>query len=339
MRFSCGCSHTHVRHFDHVLGTALEIQLQTSHKAAVQVADQAILKEIDRLEGVFSRFLPSSELNTLLNHSGQKQTLSSEMAWLLHTSQKFSDLTGNAYHPAADQLWQMWKQASNLNELPEYDFRLPASDLWSFHAEQDVTLHHQGTLNFNALAKGRIADLAAQKGHQVEGVQQTLVNLGGDLRHLGSHKVLVQIENPFSPFDQNQPVSAVFICNQGVATSGPSRRSFQVAGQQFNHIFDPRTGRPVQHLVSATVLAPDCATADVLSTAFSVLQPAESLALADTLPDIGCLLITREGEIFSNAFWDQHIPRTSSQPSLFSRLVRSWRGFRKTRPPSRIPKR
>jgi thiamine biosynthesis lipoprotein ApbE len=52
------------------------------------------------------------------------------------------------------------------------------------------------------------------------------------------------------------------------------------------------------------VIAPDCATADALSTAFSVLAPHESVVLADSLRDVGCLLVERDGSITTNATWD-----------------------------------
>jgi thiamine biosynthesis lipoprotein len=71
-----------------------------------------------------------------------------------------------------------------------------------------------------------------------------------------------------------------------------------------SHIVDPRTGQPTERIASASVFAPDCATADALSTAFSVLTPRESVALADSLPDVGCLLVERDGTITTNATWN-----------------------------------
>ena len=57
-----------------------------------------------------------------------------------------------------------------------------------------------------------------------------------------------------------------------MATSGNYRNYYTVDGRKYAHTIDPRTARPVQHsLLSATVMAPDCATADAFATAFMVL--------------------------------------------------------------------
>ncbi len=70
-----------------------------------------------------------------------------------------------------------------------------------------------------------------------------------------------------------------------------------------SHISDPRNGEPVAHIGSASVFARDCGTADALSTAFSVMEPGASVALADALPGTGCLLVTHDGTIIANATW------------------------------------
>ena len=60
--------------------------------------------------------------------------------------------------------------------------------------------------------------------------------------------------------------------NAALATSGNYRNYYEHNGRKYAHTIDPRTGRPVQHsLLSATVIAPDCATADAYATAFMVL--------------------------------------------------------------------
>ena len=69
------------------------------------------------------------------------------------------------------------------------------------------------------------------------------------------------------------PIQAVLnITECGMATSGNYRNFYYKDGRMFAHTIDPRTGYPVQHeLLSATVVANDCATADAFATAFMVL--------------------------------------------------------------------
>lgn len=62
------------------------------------------------------------------------------------------------------------------------------------------------------------------------------------------------------------------ITNKAMATSGNYRNFYYKGGKKFAHTIDPKTGYPVQHsLLSATVLANDCATADAYATAFMVM--------------------------------------------------------------------
>lgn len=69
-----------------------------------------------------------------------------------------------------------------------------------------------------------------------------------------------------------------------IATSGDYRNYFEKNGQRFSHEIDPKTGRPVtHHLVSITVLAPSCMTADGLSTGLDVMGPERGMALANLL--------------------------------------------------------
>jgi thiamine biosynthesis lipoprotein len=60
----------------------------------------------------------------------------------------------------------------------------------------------------------------------------------------------------------------------------------------------------VERVASASVFAPDCTTADALSTAFSVMDPQESVTLADSIPGVGCLLVERDGALIANAAWN-----------------------------------
>lgn len=145
-------------------------------------------------------------------------------------------------------------------------------------------------LTLNALAKGHIADRAAQAAMS-QGAEEVLLNLGGEIRHIGPRPVRVGVADPLAGADNAPPLARLLVCNQGVATSGRSQRGA--------HLFDPRTARPVTQMAQATVVAPDAATADVLATAFCVLEPMLSLALAEVF-GVGCLLVEADGRTHTN---------------------------------------
>ena len=160
-------------------------------------------------------------------------------------------------------------------------------------------------LDFNAIAKGRIVDRSALAA-AAAGAREVLLDIGGDIRHLGSSRQRVAVADPRDPADNAPPGAVITLSGEAVATSGGTYRGFRVAELWYSHVLDPRTGRPVRGTAAATVIAPDCATADVLATAFNVLAPHESLALADSLTGVGCLLHTSDGDVLSNATFDRH---------------------------------
>ena len=67
--------------------------------------------------------------------------------------------------------------------------------------------------------------------------------------------------------------------NLAVATSGDYARSLRIAGVSVNHIMDPRTARPVDHVRSATVVASTAQRADALATALCVMAPEDGLTM------------------------------------------------------------
>jgi thiamine biosynthesis lipoprotein len=82
-----------------------------------------------------------------------------------------------------------------------------------------------------------------------------------------------------------------------MATSGDYRNYFEYNLKKYSHILDPRTGYPIEPNVTlATVIAPDCMTADGLATALMVLRPQESIALVEQMEGIECLIVVRAND-------------------------------------------
>jgi len=277
-----------------VLGTSLELQVLASSRADARRAVQAALAEIDRLERVFSRYDRESELNRWLNDARLEP--SAELSDLLRRAEAWRTLTGNAFHPGSEALTLLWRRAERDGRLPsQVDVAQVLGHLRAPVWDETPGWRPEVPLNLNAFAKGFIVDRAAHEASAC-GALAVLVNLGGDLRHLGITDVPVDVMDPFAPYDNAAPLVRVSLHQQGLATSGGAFRGFQIGPDRFSHLLDPRTGYPVDQVVGATVLATTCADADVLATAFSVLSPAESLALSAQLPGVACLLVSQDGQ-------------------------------------------
>ena len=104
----------------------------------------------------------------------------------------------------------------------------------------------------------------------------------------------IGITNPFAVENSLSPEShqwVVNLTNNAIATSGNYRQYFTIEGQRFSHIIDPKTGYPAHQASSATVIAPSCMQADALATSFSVMNPEEALALAESLPEVEAMIV------------------------------------------------
>jgi thiamine biosynthesis lipoprotein len=135
-------------------------------------------------------------------------------------------------------------------------------------------------LDFNAIAQGYTVDVLAAF-LESKGIQNYLVELGGELRAKGNRQDgnhwTVGIEQP----DENDAAGRSINVSLGIkdksfATSGNYKRYYTEDGKKYAHILDPFTGYPAKNnLLSVTVVADNCMTADAYATAFMVmgLQP------------------------------------------------------------------
>lgn len=143
-------------------------------------------------------------------------------------------------------------------------------------------------LNLSAIAKGHGVDRVAM-ALEALGITNYLVEVGGEVRTRGDKSGVpwtVIIEGL-----RNEPYP---MKSEGsIATSGDYRINFEKDGKRYSHLIDPRTGRPVSHvLASASVFAPTCAEADAWATAMMILGPEDGMALAEKL-DLAVALIVR----------------------------------------------
>lgn len=140
-------------------------------------------------------------------------------------------------------------------------------------------------LDLSSIAKGFAVDEVV-RFLQGEGIANLLVEIGGELRGEGlkpdGTPWWIELERPRDARSAGRlPDTILALSGLSVATSGDERRYFDVAGRRYAHTLDPRTGAPVtHHLVSVTVAAEDCMSADAIATALTVLGPTDGPAFA-----------------------------------------------------------
>jgi thiamine biosynthesis lipoprotein len=152
-------------------------------------------------------------------------------------------------------------------------------------------------LDCSAIAKGygvdRVAHLLDKKG-----VEHYMVDIGGEVVVKGKNPRMktwrIGINKPIEDsLSINQELQTILeVSNVGMATSGNYRKFYYKDGKRYAHTIDPRIGTPVQHsILSATVIAKDCTTADAYATAFMVMGREEAQAFCEAHPELNAYFI------------------------------------------------
>ena len=163
-------------------------------------------------------------------------------------------------------------------------------------------------LDCSAIAKGYGTDMVARLLKE-RGVQNYMVEIGGEIvtKGVNAQRVPWKI-GVIKPDDDslsigNELQTILNVTDKAMATSGNYRRFYYKGGKRFAHTIDPKTGYPVQHnILSATVLADDCATADAYATSFMVMGMEGAKRVLERHPELMAYLIYDDGH-GKNAVW------------------------------------
>ena len=299
----------HTAHYENVLGTSLELKVLTVSPAASDKAERAVLNEISRLSSILSGYDPKSEFSRWMRTSNTPQQISPELFEVLGLFDAWRQRTDGALDASAEIITKLWKQAAVRGQVPSRDELSAAvsrvrQQHWRLDSANRTATHlSDAPLMLNSFTKSYIIRHAADVGMQAGPVDGIVVNIGGDMVIAGDVHEHVLISNPTDDAENAAPIDQVTITNRAVATSGNYRRGEQIGGHWYSHIVDPRTGQPAGAVLSATVIAPGATDAGALATAFNVLSPAESVALAARMTGVEYLIVTAAGERIASPGW------------------------------------
>jgi thiamine biosynthesis lipoprotein len=150
-------------------------------------------------------------------------------------------------------------------------------------------------LDLGSIGKGYSADQAMQilKGR---GIDRALVAASGDIAvgnpPPGQRGWKVGIAMLGSA--TNAVPRTVLLHNAGISTSGDTEQFIEINGVHYSHIVNPATGLGLTNRIQATVIGPDATTTDCLDTTLSLLGVKRGLELADSLPHIAALMVTKD---------------------------------------------
>ena len=262
-------------HTGFIFGTVYNVTYQSDHDL-----QQEIETELKKVDAEFSMFNDTSTVSRL--NRGEHPVLSSMFLDVYKLARQVSEKTGGAFDITVAPLVNAWGFGFRNEQMPDSRQVDSLRQLVGYQhlalKGQELLMNCPGMmLDFSAIAKGYGVDAVTQLLSRHD-VSNFMVEIGGEVTTRGvSPKRLPWRIGVTKPTDDSLQVSNEYqtvlnVTDRSMATSGNYRNFYYKGGRKYAHTIDPRTGYPVQHsLLSATVLASDCATADAYATSFMVM--------------------------------------------------------------------
>ena len=285
------------------LGTSFRITYEDEKRSDHY---DSIAKILDDLENSLSIYRENSLVSRI--NRNEEVVADSYFLAVFDRAREITELTGGAFDISASPLFDLWgwgaKQRATAVTQAMIDSlkQFVGSDKIRIENGRIVKTHPGVTLNANAIAKGFASDVVA-RFLQSRGIDNYLVEIGGEISVKGKNKTgkdwRVGIDSPFDgnmmPGENLQTV--LEISDEALATSGNYRRFYIENGQKYSHTVDPQTGYPAkQSILSATVIASDCMSADAFATAFMVMGLERTKTFLETHPELKVYLIYAEAD-------------------------------------------
>ena len=304
MFLATACQRQPVQQFSGAaLGTTFHISYLGDADPILPDQVDSLLRDINRTFSIFDTTSLISRVN-----AGEEEALNRDFLYVLRKAIEVSGKTGGAFDCTIQPLVELWgfgregqKQVVPRETIDSVR-QFVGSTKISIEGEHIVKGDPRIQLNFNAIAKGFAVDKVA--AHLLaRGYENFIVEIGGEIVAHGTKQGKpwkVGIQTPTSTADGAVESQRSFpLQNRAVATSGNYRNYFEKDGKRYTHILNPITGCPEEtNLLSVTVVAPDCTTADAYATAFMVLglEPALRIVNADKTLE-ACFIYDEQGKL------------------------------------------
>lgn len=302
-----------------LMGTLVEVTIMDGGSTGadgIESAVEAAYREIQRLEKLFSSYLPLSDVSRISANAGKGPVVvSPEVAAVTATAIRMAGLTSGAFDPTIGALGGVWSFSGEAKTVPEksaverlralVDYRAVIVDTEA----STVELERPGmAFNLGGIAKGYIVGRAVEV-LKARGVERAIIKAGGDMFAFNAtgaeaSPFIIGIQDPRDP---NRLLGEVHFFEGAVATSGDYERFFIKDGVRYHHILDPATGYPAKRSRSVTIAAEDPTLADALSTSVFVMGALEGMELIEALDGVEGLIVDSEGGIFTSSGFEGRV--------------------------------
>ena len=279
-----------------IFGTVYNITYQ--HDSTLKADIEA---ELRRFDGSLSPFNDTSVITRV--NRGEEVAADSLFRNVFRRSMQISAETDGAFDITVAPLVNAWGFGFRKGQFPDSTAvdslrRLVGYTKVSLTAEgRVVKADPRMMLDCSAVAKGYAVDIVAQLLRR-RGVENFMVDIGGEVVTGGRNPQgglwRIGVNKPVDDsLSTNQELQTVLhVSGTGIATSGNYRNYYYHEGRKYAHTIDPKTGYPaLHHLLSATLVAGDCMSADAYATACMVMGLERATRFVEARPDLDALFI------------------------------------------------
>ena len=278
-----------------VFGTIYHITYQSDTDYQQEI--EAELKKVDNSLSPFNKTSIISRINR-----NEQVTVDSMFTDVFTLAKSISKETDGAFDITVAPLVNLWGFGFKKGVTPSQN---AIDSIHSFIGYEKVALQKghvikqnpKTMLDCSAIAKGYGSDVVA-KFLRAKGIKNFMIEIGGEIVVSGQSDKLkpwhIGINKPTddSLNTNNELQDILSITDCGMATSGNYRNFYYKNGKKYAHTIDPKTGYPVQHsILSATVVAKNCATADAFATSFMVMGLDKAKEVLKKHPELAAYLI------------------------------------------------
>lgn len=268
-------------------------------------AKQPLNKKIDSILKAFNQSLNPFNPHSIIAKVNRNEPVIVD-AWfteVFNKAQEVSEQTEGVFDITAGPLINLWgfgfsKMDSITPTMIDSIRKIVGYKKISLKDSRIQKQDNRTLLNCSAIAKGFASDVVARMLED-EGISNYMVEIGGEVAMQGVNqngdwwRIGISKPEDDSTGITNELEEIMTLCKKGgIATSGNYRNFYIKDGKKYAHTIDPRTGYPSeQNILSATVVANNCMTADAYATAFMAMGLEMSERVAKNLDDIDYYII------------------------------------------------
>jgi len=280
-------------------GSTYSIVYENRNNLDPEQLRQNVEKILERFDMSLSGYKDSSLISRI--NRNEDVALDSLFTEVFRKSAEISQLTGGAFDITVGPLVKAWgfgpdAHKSFSESKRDSLLKLVGMDKVSLVKGRLLKTDPHVVLDFNAIAQGFSVDIVCRFFDRI-GIRNYLVEIGGEVRGKGKtagNLWRIGIDKPVdNNMDPGQTLQAIVkITDEALSTSGNYRKFYIEDGVKYSHEINPKTGYPAKNnLLSATVIADECATADALATAFMVMGKDKTIEFLSVHPEYEAFLV------------------------------------------------